>query len=106
MSSAPPWTGEQVHASIDAYFQFWLGDIDDCQTKMDVYRMLHRRFPERSEKAFEFKFQNISGVIWVDGYEFMPGLKPRVNFQGLLRDEVRRYLVDHPDFVSAMALRA
>ena len=96
------WTLDEVRATIDAYFQFWLGDPDTWETKVDVYRALAARFPGRSAKAFEFKFQNVSGVLYLDGYEFMPGLMPRVNAQQLLREELRRYLVEHSDFRAAL----
>jgi len=98
-----PWGLAEVRATVDAYFQFWLGDLEGCATKVDVYRRLHTEFPARTSKAFEFKFQNISGVLYRDGYEFMPGLLPRLNLQALLTDEVIAYLAEHPEFRAAMA---
>jgi hypothetical protein len=98
-----PWGLAEVRATVDDYFQFWLGDLEGCATKVDVYRRLHARFPARSSKAFEFKFQNISGILYRDGYEFMPGLLPRLHAQTLLAEEVIAYLAEHPELRAAMA---
>ena len=102
VSRASAWSAEEVAATVDAYFQFWLGDAGDWETKMDVYRDLHRRFPARSVKAFEFKFQNVSGALFVLGMEYMPGLQPRVNFQKLVLAVVEEYLDSHPQIRSAV----
>ena len=96
------WALDEVRATIDAYFQFWLGDPGDWETKMDVYRTLHAQFPDRSAKAFEFKFQNVSGALYLDGLSFMPGLLPRVNAQKLLVEEVRVYLAQNPEIRAAV----
>ena len=102
MSRASAWSDDEVAATVDAYFQFWLGDAGDWETKMDVYRDLHRRFPARSAKAFEFKFQNVSGALYVLGLEHMPGLQPRTNFQRLVLTETEHYLERHPEISSAV----
>lgn len=96
------WTSEENAATAEAYFESWLGDLDGCVTKMDCYRMLHRRFPWRSEKRFEYKFQNVSGVLWDEGLQFLEGLKPRVNYQQALKTEVLAFLSERPDLAAAI----
>lgn len=96
------WEVDEVWATVNAYFQFWLGDPGVWETKVDVYRGLHEQFPARSAKAFEFKFQNVSGVLYLDGLDFMSGLLPRVNVQQLLADQVHRYLETNPDIRAAI----
>jgi hypothetical protein len=102
MAQRIPWTAEEWQATVDAYFQYWLGDSGDWDTKVDVYRDLHRRDPIRSEKSFEFAFQNVSGALYVLGLEHMPGLLPRVNFQAQVLDIVAAYLDAHSEIRSAI----
>lgn len=97
-----PWSSAENHATVEAYFEYWLGDQGTWLTKVDVYRDLHARFPRRSAKAFEFKFQNVSGVLFSRGREFMEGLKPRVNFQSALEVEVLRFINARPDLDAAI----
>ena len=47
--------------------------------KKDYYRNLTRCFPERPEKAFEYRAQNISHVLALLGREWLPGLVPAKN---------------------------
>ena len=103
MAARDSWTAEEAYATVDAYLQYWLGDPGDWETKVDIYRDLHRRYPARSEKAFEFKFQNVSGALYVLGLDYMPGLQPRVNFQAQVLDIVAAYLEAHPEIRSAIA---
>jgi len=50
-----------------------------------MYRALAARFPRRSPKSFELKFQNISAVLYEEHYPFVDGLLPRNNYQKLLK---------------------
>lgn len=47
-------------------------------SKRQVYRDLAKKFP-RSEKAFEYRMQNISAVLREMGEPWVPGLKPAGN---------------------------
>lgn len=53
--------------------------------KAQLYRDLSARFPNRASKAFELKFQNISAILYEQHLPYCSGLKPRRNYQHLLR---------------------
>lgn len=56
--------------------------------KRRAYEGLHARFPARSAKSFERKFQNISGCLTALDLPILQGLLPARHFQSLLLDEV------------------
>lgn len=89
------WNESEIRATISEYF-----NLLDSQEKNIVinkralYRRLSSNFPERSPKAFELKFQNISAILYEENLPYCDGLKPRFNYQHLLRllvlDELRK----------------
>jgi len=91
-----PWEVDEVRATIRAYFDTWRR----ASPKAEVYRELAAQFPQRTPKAFELKFQNISAVLSEEGYDWMPGLKPMSNVQQLLRAEVEQFMADNPGVAS------
>ncbi len=57
---------------------------------------MSKRFPERSPKAIELKFQNISAVLYEENLSYCDGLKPRFNYQNLLRLVILDWLKRSP----------
>ena len=53
--------------------------------KAELYRTLSATHAARSVKAFEQKFQNISAILYELSLPYCDGLKPRFNYQRLLR---------------------
>ena len=83
------WEPDEIRATVEAYFRVWQ---EGGARKSGAYRDLSAQFPERTPKAFEYKFQNISAVLAGLGLDWMPGLKPKANVQHALLNEVERYL--------------
>jgi len=91
------WPEKQVKAAVGAYFDLLKAqDEGDWQNKADIYRNLSDRFPDRSVKAFERKFQNISAVLYEENLPYCDGLKPCFNYQNLLRLVVLDHLKRSP----------
>lgn len=57
----------------------------EATNKKEIYRDLSNRFPNRVPKAFELKFQNISAILYEQRLSYCSGLKPRFNYQRLLK---------------------
>ena len=73
------WNDEELRASIHAYRQMQqLQREGQIRYKKEIYRELAQKF-SRSEKAFEFRMQNISAVLAMLGREWIDGLKPAAN---------------------------
>ena len=62
---ADNWSAEELEASVVAYFDMRQNDFQkEPYSKKAYYRELSRRFG-RTEKAFEYRLQNISFVLSV-----------------------------------------
>lgn len=88
------WTEKEVKAAVAAYFKLLKAEQAGRQTnKAALYRALASKFPERGPKAFELKFQNISAILYEHHLPYCTGLRPRGNFQRLLK----LLVLDHLD---------
>ena len=94
MGNNAGWTETEVRAAVGEYFALLRAEQEGRQVnKAALYRRLSERFPRRPPKAFELKFQNISAVLYEQRLPYASGLKPRFNYQRLLRLMV----LDHID---------
>ena len=73
------WTQKELDAAVHSYVEM-LEKTDDGTkfTKKSYYQALSKKFP-RSEKAFEYRMQNISYVYQMLGRSWITGLKPMQN---------------------------
>ena len=73
------WSKEELRASVDAYLQMQRKERQGQPfTKKRYYEDLAAKFG-RTEKAFEYRMQNISYVMTLLGREWLTGLKPAKN---------------------------
>jgi 5-methylcytosine-specific restriction protein A len=70
------WSDDELRASVVAYRRMQeLERAGEARYKKQIYRELSERFG-RTEKAFEFRMQNISAVLSLLGRDWIAGLKP------------------------------
>ena len=70
------WAKDELRASVEAYLEMqrkFRGE--EKFTKKQYYEDLASRF-NRTDKAFEYRMQNISYVMTLIGRDWLPGLKP------------------------------
>ena len=80
------WNEKEIKATIRAYFKLLNAQLaSEATNKSAIYRKLSALFPARSSKAFEFKFQNISAILYEENLPYADGLKPQANYQLLLK---------------------
>lgn len=73
------WTEEELASAVDAYRELQrLEAARRPYNKREVYRELALRYG-RTDKAFEYRMQNISAVLEESGQSWLPGLKPAAN---------------------------
>lgn len=73
------WARDELKASVEAYIDMLrLHRSGKPFVKKDYYRTLEKRFG-RTEKAYEYRAQNISRVLELQGREWLPGLLPARN---------------------------
>jgi len=73
------WSDDELSAAVKAYLLMAEFEIlKSPYSKRDIYVQLAQRF-DRTEKAFEYRMQNISAVLHERGSSWVPGLKPAGN---------------------------
>lgn len=93
MKKNTPWNDIEIRDAVVAYFK-----LLDKQKKLKptnkaaIYRKLSNIHPARSAKSFEFKFQNISAVLYEEKLPYTDGLRPKGNYQAALKITVLSYI--------------
>ena len=96
------WSEAQIQSTIKAYFSLLKRQSKgEKANKKAIYESLAVQFPERNYKAFEAKFQNISAILYEQHLDYCAGLKPRFNYQNLLKLMVLDYLKRNPQPIEA-----
>lgn len=82
------WSKEELRASVDAYVEMQRKERQDQPfTKKRYYEDLAAKFG-RTEKAFEYRMQNISYVMTLLGRDWLTGLKPAKNVGANVASEI------------------
>lgn len=89
----PPWSAAEISSAVNAYFELLDSQEQGKATnKSAVYKALSKSHPTRSAKSFEFKFQNISAILYEAKLPYADGLRPMGNYQAALQAYVFDYL--------------
>jgi len=95
---ARDWTEDEVDATVADYFDMLTAELrGEVYVKAEHRRALLPLLNGRSEGSVERKHQNISAVLIGLGLPYISGYKPLGNYQGLLAQEVERFVGQHPD---------
>lgn len=87
------WTKAEIKDVVKAYFELLESQQNlEKINKSAIYRKLSEIHPARSPKSFEFKFQNISAVLYEEKLPFADGLRPMGHYQSALRTFVLEYI--------------
>ena len=93
------WNEQEIKVAILEYFNLLNAQLaGEHINKSAIYATLSASYPKRSNKAFELKFQNISAILYEENLPYADGLRPRSNYQLLLKLLVLNHLnrVDRP----------
>lgn len=87
------WSKAEVEATVADY----LSMLEKELAGVSYSKAAHRRhlvglLDGRSEQSVEFKHANISAILIELGFQYIPGYKPRSNYQGLLHEVVSEHL--------------
>jgi hypothetical protein len=94
---ATSWSENEVRAAVREYFRVLEAEHrSEYINKREIYRQLSNEFPQRSQKSFELKFQNISAILYELHLPYCKGLKPRGHYQLLLKLFVLDFLKRSP----------
>lgn len=94
------WTRQECREIVADYFVMFEAEMRaEGYVKAEHRRALIPKLNERSEGSIERKHMNISAALIDLGLPYIDGYKPYSNYQSILRDEVERYLADHPTVI-------
>lgn len=98
MATGEDWSPREVEATVLDYMAMFRFELAGQNYNKSAHRRaLLERLEGRSEAAVELKHQNISAVLRDLGYFWIPGYKPRSNYQGQLARTVEAWVRANPD---------
>ncbi len=91
------WQDDELDAIVVDYFAMLEAELSGRPyVKSGHSRVLMARIG-RTHRSVEFKHQNISAVLEELGMPWIPGYKPKRNYQNAIFDAIDRYLTRHAD---------
>lgn len=90
------WQDDELDAIVSDYFAMLEADLSGkTYVKLRHSRALMSQIG-RTHRSVEFKHQNISAVLDELGLPWIPGYRPKRNYQNAIFDAIDRYLSKHP----------
>jgi hypothetical protein len=90
------WSDTELRASVEAYRAMEQAEkAGEKYSKKEIYRQLAKTHA-RTEKAFEYRMQNISAVLDGLGQKWLAGLKPASNVGPTVREKLVAMLQKKP----------
>jgi hypothetical protein len=90
------WQDDELDAIVTDYFEMLAADLAGRPyVKLQHSTALMAQIG-RTHRSVEFKHQNISAVLDELGLPWIPGYKPKRNYQTAIFDAIDRYLTLHP----------
>src|SRR5271163_3261005 len=103
------WRDDELDAIIADYFSMLDAELSGrpyvkARHSADLMERIGR-----THRSVEFKHQNISAVLDELGMPWIPGYKPKRNYQNAIFDAIDRYLTKHPailDYAPAAPIKS
>jgi hypothetical protein len=97
--SGTNWQDDELDLIVADYFAMLAADLlGQAYVKARHSTVLMAKIG-RSHRSVEFKHQNISAVLDELGMPWIPGYKPKLNYQNAIFDAIDRYLTKHTNFL-------
>jgi hypothetical protein len=94
-----PWQEDELDAIVADYFVMLAAELSGQPYIKSRHSAALMRRIARSHRSVEFKHQNISAVLEELGMPWIPGYRPKKNYQNAIFDAIDRYLTSHPAVV-------
>jgi len=89
------WSEEELSATVEVYLQMYRQELaGESFNKKASYRELADKFG-RTEKAYEYRMQNISYIFSLLGRNWVSGLKPAKNVGRRIGEQIERLIALH-----------
>jgi hypothetical protein len=93
--SGTVWRDDELDLIVADYFAMLAADLSGQAYVKSRHSAALMAKIGRSHRSVEFKHQNISAVLDELGMQWIPGYKPKFNFQNAIFDAIDRYLTGH-----------
>jgi len=90
------WQDDELDTIVADYFSMLLAELSGKAYVKSRHSAALMAKIDRTHRSVEFKHQNISAVLDELGMPWIPGYKPKLNFQNAIFDAIDRYLTGHP----------
>src|ERR1700736_2119690 len=90
------WQADELDAIVADYFGMLAADISGRPYIKSRHSAALMAQIGRTHRSVEFKHQNISAVLDELGMPWIPGYKPKRNYQNAIFGAIDRYLTKHP----------
>jgi hypothetical protein len=93
------WQDDELDAIVADYFAMLAADLAGRAYVKSRHSAALMAKIGRTHRSVEFKHQNISAVLDELGMPWIPGYKPKLNYQNAIFDAIDRYLTNYPSFL-------
>jgi hypothetical protein len=90
-----PWQDDELDVIVADYFAMLAADLSGRSYVKSSHSAAVMAQIGRTHRSVEFKHQNISAVLDELGMPWIPGYKPKRNYQNAIFDAIDRYLTVH-----------
>ena len=90
------WQDDELDAIVADYFVMLAADLVGAPYVKSKHSEALMAQIGRTHRSVEFKHQNISAVLDELGMPWIPGYKPKRNYQNAIFGAIDRYLTEHP----------
>ena len=98
------WLDDELDAIVADYFAMLDADLSGRPYVKFQHSAALMDKIGRTHRSVEFKHQNISAVLDELGMPWIPGYKPKRNYQNAIFDAIDRYLTKHPAVLEPSAI--
>src|ERR1700678_3051458 len=98
------WQDDELDAIVTDYFAMLAADLSGRPYVKSRHSAALMAQIGRTHRSVEFKHQNISAVMDELGMPWIPGYKPKRNYQNAIFDAIDRYLTSHPAVLERAAV--
>lgn len=89
------WQADELDAIVADYFSMLVDELSGKAYVKSRHSAVLMAKIGRTHRSVEFKHQNISAVLDELGMPWIPGYKPKLNYQNAIFDAIDRYLTRH-----------
>lgn len=100
------WQDDELDAIVADYFAMLTAELSAQPYVKSRHSQALMAQIGRTHRSVEFKHQNISAVLDVLGLPWIPGYKPKRNYQNAIFGAIERYLTKYPAILEPVAAQA